>query len=175
MHTAEVAQATTIYIFTGQGSQVWISTICLLLHVWSGLPRRCCGVSRTIDPNMCTLEYHRPLSPKHLCWINLCTHQHATHKLVGTGSFTQCLQKTAPLLNKNAPCLAELCLFDGMHVPPINFTPSHFIGVSEYWALQFYAVWACWACNGVLRETGMGLSSNMNCPSRMATLAMMVR
>ena len=140
MHTAEVAQATTIYIFTGQGSQVWISTICLLLHVWSGLPRRCCGVSRTIDPNMCTLEYHRPLSPKHLCWINLCTHQHATHKLVGTGSFTQCLQKTAPLLNKNAPCLAELCLFDGMHVPPINFTPSHFIGVSEYWALQFYAV-----------------------------------
>ena len=116
MHTAKVSQATTIYVFTGQGLRYGS----LLLHVWSGLPGRCCRVSRAADPNMCALEYHCPLSPKHLHWINPHTHQHATHKLVGTGSFTQCLQKTAPLLNKNAPCLAEPCLFDGMHVPPIN-------------------------------------------------------
>ena len=61
------------------------------------------------------------------------SHSSASHKLVGTGSFTQCLQKTAPLLNKNAPCLAESCLFNGVYVPPINFASSHFIGVSEYW------------------------------------------
>ncbi|KIM53052.1 hypothetical protein SCLCIDRAFT_1223228 [Scleroderma citrinum Foug A] len=61
------------------------------------------------------------------------SHSLAPHKLVGTGLFTQCLQKTAPLLNKNAPCLAEPCLFNGVHVPPINFASSHFIGVSEYW------------------------------------------
>ncbi|KAL4068126.1 nucleoside phosphatase family-domain-containing protein [Scleroderma citrinum] len=61
------------------------------------------------------------------------SHSSAPHKLVGTGSFTQCLQKTAPLLNKDAPCLAAPCLFNGVHVPPINFASSHFIGVSEYW------------------------------------------
>jgi len=61
------------------------------------------------------------------------SHSSAPHKLVGTGSFTQCLQQMAPLLNKNAPCLAEPCLFNGVHVPPINFASSHFIGVSEYW------------------------------------------
>ena len=53
--------------------------------------------------------------------------------LVGTGSFTQCLQQTAPLLNKDAPCLDAPCLFNGVHVPRINFASSHFIGVSEYW------------------------------------------
>ena len=66
MHTTKVAQATTVYVFTGQGLQVWISTICLLLHVQSGLPGRCCGVSRTADPNMHALKYCCPLSPKHL-------------------------------------------------------------------------------------------------------------
>ncbi|KAI6008076.1 nucleoside phosphatase family-domain-containing protein [Pisolithus marmoratus] len=55
------------------------------------------------------------------------------YQLIGTGSFTQCLQKTAPLLNKEAPCAEEPCLFNGVHVPPINFSSSHFIGVSEYW------------------------------------------
>lgn len=55
------------------------------------------------------------------------------HTLVGTGSFTQCLQKTAPLLNKDAPCSDAPCLFNGVHVPRINFSSSHFIGVSEYW------------------------------------------
>ena len=53
--------------------------------------------------------------------------------LVGTGSFTQCLQQTAPLLNKDVPCSDAPCLFNGVHVPRINFASSHFIGVSEYW------------------------------------------
>lgn len=58
---------------------------------------------------------------------------HSTHRLTGTGSFTQCLNGTASLLNKNAPCITAPCLFDGVHVPAINFASSHFIGVSEYW------------------------------------------
>lgn len=58
---------------------------------------------------------------------------HAIHRLSGTGSFTQCLDRTASLLNKNAPCNTAPCLFDGVHVPAINFASSHFIGVSEYW------------------------------------------
>ena len=57
----------------------------------------------------------------------------STYGLIGTGSFTQCLDRTAPLLNKNAPCNTAPCLFDGVHVPAINFDSSHFIGVSEYW------------------------------------------
>lgn len=58
---------------------------------------------------------------------------HSAYGLIGTGSFTQCLDLTAPLLNKNAPCNTAPCLFDGVHVPAINFASSHFIGVSEYW------------------------------------------
>lgn len=61
------------------------------------------------------------------------THSKKPHTLVGTGSFEQCLQRSAPLLNKDAPCSVAPCLFDGVHVPPIDFSVSHFIGVSEYW------------------------------------------
>ncbi|KAI6036020.1 nucleoside phosphatase family-domain-containing protein [Pisolithus microcarpus] len=60
-------------------------------------------------------------------------HSSVPYQLIGTGSFTQCLQKTAPLLNKEAPCSEAPCLFNGVHVPPINFSSSRFIGVSEYW------------------------------------------
>jgi Golgi apyrase len=60
-------------------------------------------------------------------------HSKQPHTLVGTGSFEQCLEKTSPLLNKDAPCSAPPCLFNGVHVPPIDFSVSHFIGVSEYW------------------------------------------
>lgn len=56
-----------------------------------------------------------------------------TRALIGTGSFTHCLAETEPLLNKGAPCRDIPCLFDGVHVPPIDFSASHFIGVSEYW------------------------------------------
>lgn len=60
-------------------------------------------------------------------------HSKQPHTLVGTGSFEQCLEKTSPLLNKDAPCSSPPCLFDGVHVPPIDFSVSQFIGVSEYW------------------------------------------
>ncbi|KAG8874526.1 Golgi apyrase [Tulasnella sp. 331] len=53
--------------------------------------------------------------------------------LVGTGSFSQCLAQTTPLLNKSAPCSKEPCLFNGVHVPPIDFAHHRFIGISEYW------------------------------------------
>jgi Golgi nucleoside diphosphatase len=56
-----------------------------------------------------------------------------SHRLVGTGSFEECLKKTAPLLNTSAPCPDTPCLMNGVHVPPIDFSVSHFIGVSEYW------------------------------------------
>ncbi|KAK7038198.1 F-box domain-containing protein [Favolaschia claudopus] len=60
-------------------------------------------------------------------------HAKKTHRLLGTGSFEQCMQKTAPLLNKTAPCPDTPCLMNGVHVPAIDFSVSHFIGVSEYW------------------------------------------
>ncbi|PWN51436.1 hypothetical protein IE53DRAFT_299475, partial [Violaceomyces palustris] len=53
--------------------------------------------------------------------------------LVGTGSFTSCLESTQPLLDKGATCSHPPCLFHGVHVPPIDFSVNHFIGVSEYW------------------------------------------
>lgn len=53
--------------------------------------------------------------------------------LVGSGSFDQCLKSLAPLLDKEAECSRPPCLFHGVHVPPIDFSVNHFIGVSEYW------------------------------------------
>ncbi|KIP08716.1 hypothetical protein PHLGIDRAFT_68805 [Phlebiopsis gigantea 11061_1 CR5-6] len=60
-------------------------------------------------------------------------HAKQPHTLVGTGSFEQCLRRVSPLLNKDAPCPDGPCLFNGVHVPPIDFSVSHFIGISEYW------------------------------------------
>ncbi|KAJ7461600.1 nucleoside-diphosphatase [Mycena latifolia] len=60
-------------------------------------------------------------------------HEKKTHRIVGTGSFEECMRKTAPLLNKSAPCPDTPCLMNGVHVPAIDFAVSHFIGVSEYW------------------------------------------
>ncbi|KAF7337906.1 F-box domain-containing protein [Mycena venus] len=60
-------------------------------------------------------------------------HAKKNHTLVGTGSFEKCMQKTAPLLNNTAPCPDTPCLMNGVHVPEIDFSVSHFIGVSEYW------------------------------------------
>ncbi|RPD66533.1 hypothetical protein L226DRAFT_500997 [Lentinus tigrinus ALCF2SS1-7] len=60
-------------------------------------------------------------------------HAKTPHKFVGTGSWEQCLERTLPLLNKDAPCPDSHCLFNGVYVPPIDFNVSHFIGVSEYW------------------------------------------
>ena len=61
------------------------------------------------------------------------SHSKTPHTFVGTGSFEQCLRQTSPLLNKDAPCPNSPCLFNGVHVPRIDFSASHFIGVSEYW------------------------------------------
>ncbi|KAK1230627.1 Golgi apyrase [Marasmius sp. AFHP31] len=60
-------------------------------------------------------------------------HAQKTHHLLGTGSFEQCMKKTSTLLNKNEPCPDTPCLMNGIHVPPIDFSVSNFIGVSEYW------------------------------------------
>jgi golgi apyrase len=60
-------------------------------------------------------------------------HAATSHELKGTGSFEQCLKRTSSLLNKDAPCPDSPCLMNGIHVPPIDFSASHFIGVSEYW------------------------------------------
>ena len=87
----------------------------------------------TLNPvDSCTI--HNPCLPQDLALTEMVSSHHPTpHTLVGTGSFTQCLQETAPLLNKDAPCSDAPCLFNGIHVPHINFVSSHFIGVSEYW------------------------------------------
>ncbi|THH20879.1 hypothetical protein EW146_g558 [Bondarzewia mesenterica] len=61
------------------------------------------------------------------------SHTRKPHILQGSGSFGQCLERVSPLLNKSAPCQVSPCLFNGVHVPPIDFSVSHFIGVSEYW------------------------------------------
>ena len=56
-----------------------------------------------------------------------------TPHLIGTGHFDECLRKTYPLLDKDAPCEDEPCLLHGVHVPAIDFDVNHFVGVSEYW------------------------------------------
>jgi golgi apyrase len=53
--------------------------------------------------------------------------------LSGTGMFEDCLKKTYPLLNKDAPCTDSPCLLNGQHVPAIDFDVNHFVGVSEFW------------------------------------------
>ncbi len=60
-------------------------------------------------------------------------HSRKSHRLVGTGSFEQCMRNTSSLLNKHTPCPDTPCLMNGVYVPPIDFSVSHFIGVSEYW------------------------------------------
>ena len=56
-----------------------------------------------------------------------------TPSIKGTGEFNECLTKTYPLLDKDAPCEDSPCLFHGTHVPAIDFDVNHFVGVSEYW------------------------------------------
>ncbi len=53
--------------------------------------------------------------------------------LIGTGRFDECLRKTYPLLDMDAPCQDQPCLLHGVHVPAIDFDVNHFVGVSEYW------------------------------------------
>ncbi|OZJ01589.1 hypothetical protein BZG36_05607, partial [Bifiguratus adelaidae] len=53
--------------------------------------------------------------------------------LHGTGSFSECLSYTLPLLNKTVSCPTEPCLFNGVHTPSIDFQVNRFVGISEYW------------------------------------------
>ncbi|GAA5976686.1 hypothetical protein JCM11641_005661 [Rhodosporidiobolus odoratus] len=71
-----------------------------------------------------------PCLPKDLL---LSETRHAGYTLKGTGDFAACLRRQQPLLNKEVACLDEPCLFNGVHVPPIDFSVNHFIGISEYW------------------------------------------
>lgn len=59
--------------------------------------------------------------------------KHSGYRLRGTGDFAACVRRTAPLLNKDAACPDLPCLFDGVHVPAIDFSVNHFVGISEYW------------------------------------------
>ena len=60
-------------------------------------------------------------------------HLSKPHRMLGTGSFERCMKKTASLLSTTKPCPDTPCLMNGVHVPPIDFSVSHFIGVAEYW------------------------------------------
>jgi golgi apyrase len=53
--------------------------------------------------------------------------------LLGTGRFGECLRRTYPMLEKDAPCEDKPCLLHGVHVPAIDFEVNHFVGVSEFW------------------------------------------
>lgn len=64
------------------------------------------------------------------------TKYHADHGSVtveGTGDHKRCLESMQPLLLKDLPCEDEPCLFNGVHVPKIDFTADRFVGISEYW------------------------------------------
>lgn len=61
------------------------------------------------------------------------TIQGKTLTLIGTGKFEECLKRTYPLLDKDAACPDQPCLFHGVHAPAIDFDVNHFVGVSEYW------------------------------------------
>ena len=96
--------------------------------------------NRSTNPDPSSDVILDPCLPKDLKLVGQPVQPHSTphhskqpHTLVGTGSFEQCLKETAPLLNKDAPCSSPPCLFNGVHVPPIDFSGSNFIGVSEYW------------------------------------------
>jgi golgi apyrase len=75
------------------------------------------GVSTSIDGNIIVSAEANSTGPQ----------------LIGTGHFDECLRQTYPLLDKDAPCKDEPCLLNGVHVPAIDFSVNHFVGVSEYW------------------------------------------
>ena len=53
--------------------------------------------------------------------------------ILGTGNFDACLRQTHPLLRLDVPCEDYPCLVNGVHVPAIDFSVNHFIGISQYW------------------------------------------
>lgn len=83
-----------------------------------------------------------PCLPKSLM---LSESRHSGYTLRGTGDFAQCVRRTGPLLNKEVECLDQPCLFNGVHVPAIDFDVNHFIGISEYW----YSTQDVWSMGGL--------------------------
>lgn len=82
-------------------------------------------------------EYHRlhlddPCLPLHLELTDADTTS-VPLQLTGTGQFDQCLEATLPLLNKDAECPTQPCLFNGVHTPKIDWSVHQFVGISEYW------------------------------------------
>ena len=94
----------------------------------------------TNDPHSTTID--DPCLPKSLL---LTDERHPDYTLRGTGDFASCVRRTGPLLNKEVACLDEPCLFNGVHVPPIDFSVNHFIGISEY----YYSTHDVWSLGGV--------------------------
>lgn len=82
-----------------------------------------------------------PCLPKDLL---LAESRHRGYASRGTGDFSACIKKSAPLLNAEQDCKDFPCLM-GVHVPPIDFQVNHFIGISEYW----YSTQDIWKLGGV--------------------------
>lgn len=63
------------------------------------------------------------------------THQYGDeiYDIKGLGNYDLCQKTIYPLLLKNLPCTDFPCLFNGIHVPKLNFAEDRFIGISEYW------------------------------------------
>ncbi|KAI8340226.1 nucleoside phosphatase family-domain-containing protein [Chlamydoabsidia padenii] len=82
-------------------------------------------------------EHHRlhlddPCLPLHLELTDADTTS-VPLQLTGTGQFNKCLEATLPLLNKDAECPTQPCLFNGVHTPKIDWSVHQFVGISEYW------------------------------------------
>jgi Golgi apyrase len=77
--------------------------------------------------------------------LYLAESRHPGYTLKGVGDFRACVERTVPLLNKDAECRDLPCLFNGVHVPPIDFSVNHFIGISDYW----YSTQDVWKMGGV--------------------------
>jgi len=76
--------------------------------------------------------------PEDPCYPRGKTHEvkineNKTATFEGQGDLSQCLSAMQPLLRKSEPCKDDPCLFNGMHVPAIDFETDRFVGVSEYW------------------------------------------
>jgi Golgi apyrase len=76
--------------------------------------------------------------PEDPCYPRGRTHEvkineNKTATFTGQGDLLQCLRAMQPLLRKSEPCKDDPCLFNGIHVPAIDFETDRFVGVSEYW------------------------------------------
>ncbi|MDN6160522.1 MAG: hypothetical protein L0I85_05025, partial [Staphylococcus equorum] len=74
-----------------------------------------------------------PCLPKGLNISEGGTAQNSTVEFQGDGDFNKCLKDMYPLLQKGLPCKDDPCLFNGVHVPAIDYNVNRFVGVSEYW------------------------------------------